>query len=290
MALRILITGGARGLGLATARVLAKRGAQVVLTARDAKKGAVAAQSVRQAIGASNGNHVEVLSLDLASLASIRALGAAMREDGRPLDVILHNAGLLQPSATRRMTIDGLEETLATNALGPFLLTQELLPLLTPGTGRIIGVSSRLHLPGSRGAPVNFDFSDPQLARDYDPERAYKNSKLALLWVMFELERRLGERAHANAVCPGFVPETAAASVHGFSRFMLTLLRLAPFATSVASAAQSLAWMCTSPALDGLGGRFYADQKEMQASPDACDPDKAKRFWDLAVELTGAGR
>ena len=77
-------------------------------------------------------------------------------------------------------------------------------------SARIVTVSSRLHLPGSRGRPVDFDFDDPQLVRGYHPDRAYKNSKLAVLWFTYELQRRLaGRKITANAVCPGFVPTTA---------------------------------------------------------------------------------
>ena len=124
---------------------------------------------------------------------------------------------VMQTSPTRRLSGDGFEETLAVNVLAPFLLTGLLLPALERApSARVVTVSSRLRLPGSRGEPVDFDFEDPQLEHGYDPDRAYKNSKLAALWFTYELQRRLAPRPiTSNAVCPGFVPATAAASTRG---------------------------------------------------------------------------
>src|SRR5664280_1576820 len=121
----------------------------------------------------------------------------------------------MQSSKNRRVTVDGYEETLAVNVLAPFLLTALLQPALARSeSARVVAVSSRLHLLGSRGEPVDFD--DPQLQRGYNPDRAYKSPKLAVLWFTYELQARLALRPiTANAVCPGFVPTTAAASTRG---------------------------------------------------------------------------
>ena len=175
------------------------------------------------------------------------------------------------------------------NTVAPFLLTRLLLPLLERSApARIVTVSSRLHLPGSRGAPVDFDFGDPQLEHDYDPDRAYKNSKLAVLWFTYELQRRLPEGLTANAVCPGFVPTTAAASTSGVQHwFMAHVLPHMPFATSVDAATDSLVFMAVDAALDGVGGKFFGERHEIESSPESHDVEKARRFWDLATRLTG---
>ncbi len=283
----ILLTGGNRGLGHAAATKLAAQGHHVLLTARTREAGERAAAGIRATYPAAK---IEARVLDLASLKSVRQLADELLAEQRVLDVLFHNAGVMQQSATRRTTADGFEETLGVNVLGPFLLTKLLLPALErSSSARIVGVSSRLHLPGSRGATVNFDFTDPMLERGYQPERAYKNSKLAVLWFMYELERRLApRRIHANGVCPGFVPVTAAQSTHGFQKFLLehVLVHL-PFATSLEEAATSLAFMATDPSLEGVGGQFFGEKMPLASSPDSRDEAKAKRFFALACQLVG---
>ena len=283
----LLVTGGGRGLGRVTAGKLAHAGHHVVLIARTpAAAGAAAAEIRTRNPGAS----VEPRAVDLASLASIRAFAAAVLDDVRRIDVLLNIAGVLQTSPSRRLTADGLEETLAVNALAPFLLTRLLLPALErPDTARVVNVSSRLHLPGSRGKPVGFDFGDPQLGHGYNPDRAYKNSKLALLWFTYELQRRLAPRPiTASAVCPGFVPATAAASTSGAMHWLMAhVLPHMPFATSIDEATDSFVFLALDPSLDGVGGKFFGDKHPIESSPESYDLDKAKRFWKMASQLTG---
>jgi NAD(P)-dependent dehydrogenase (short-subunit alcohol dehydrogenase family) len=283
----ILITGGGRGLGRATAEQLAASGHRVLLTARTPAAAEAAATEIRRRHPAAV---VEPRAVDLSSLAAVRAFASAQLDLDAPIDVLFHVAGVMQQSPTRRVTVDGLEETLAVNVLAPFLLTGLLLPALErSAAARVVFVSSRLHLPDSRGVPVDFDFDDPQLERGYHPERAYKNSKLADLWLAYELQRRLPPRPiTSNAVCPGFVPATAAASAHGLKRrFMQVVLPHMPFATSVDAAADALAFMAVDPSIEGVGGQFFGERRPIESSPESHDPDKARRLWELAAGLTG---
>ncbi|MFO0601394.1 MAG: SDR family NAD(P)-dependent oxidoreductase [Myxococcaceae bacterium] len=286
----ILVTGGGRGLARGLCEALARDGHRVLLTARDAAAGERACAEIKAKVGTAQ---IESRRLDLASFAAIRDFAAGLAPDQR-FDVVMHVAGVMQQSPARRLTVDGVEETLAVNALAPFLLTHELLPRLGGGAGvpRVVVVSSRLHLPGSRGPSVNYDFDDPNLERGYEPNRAYKNSKLAVLWFDAELARRLPPpRLTAHGVCPGFVPRTAAESVHGLQRLMLRwLLPLMPFATSVEAAVDSLRFMATSPTLDATTGDFWAEQKPFEPSEQARSREDAARFWDWAQRLTGANR
>jgi NAD(P)-dependent dehydrogenase (short-subunit alcohol dehydrogenase family) len=283
----LVATGGGRGLGRVTAGKLADAGHHVVLVARTQAAAEAAAAEIR---ARTPGASVEPRAADLASLASIRALAAALVDGAGRIDVLFNIAGVLQTSPSRRVTADGLEETLAVNTLAPFLLTRLLLPALErPDTARVVNVSSRLHLPGSRGKPVGFDFGDPQLEHGYNPDRAYKNSKLALLWFTYELQRRLPPRAiTANAVCPGFVPATAAASTSGAMHWLMAhVLPHMPFATSIDAATDSFVFMALDPSLDGVGGKFFGGKHQIESSPESYDLGKAKRFWELASQLTG---
>jgi NAD(P)-dependent dehydrogenase (short-subunit alcohol dehydrogenase family) len=285
----LVVTGGGRGLGRVTAGKLADAGHHVVLVARTQAAAEAAAAEIR---ARTPGASVEPRAADLASLASIRALAAALADGAGGIDVLFNIAGVLQTSPSRRVTADGLEETLAVNTLAPFLLTRLLLPALErPETARVVNVSSRLHLPGSRGKPVGFDFGDPQLEHGYNPDRAYKNSKLALLWFTYELQRRLPPRAiTANAVCPGFVPATAAASTSGAMHWLMAhVLPHMPFATSIDAATDSFVFMALDPSLDGVGGKFFGGKHQIESSPESYDLGKAKRFWELASQLTGLG-
>jgi NAD(P)-dependent dehydrogenase (short-subunit alcohol dehydrogenase family) len=285
----VLITGGGRGLGRHTAEAIARAGHRVILTARDAAAGERAVAEIRAASPAAR---IESHRLDLASFDDIRRFARELPPTLR-FDVLLHVAGVMQQSPVRRLTRDGVEETLAVNALAPFLLTHELESRLgTPGAmPRVVCVSSRLHLPGSRGPAVHYDFDDPNLARGYEPNRAYKNSKLAVLWFTAELARRFPPpRLTAHGVCPGFVPTTAAASARGATRFLLRyVLPLMPFATSVADAVESLRFMALDAALDATSGDFWAERRPAEASPQARDAADARRFWDYARDVTGTG-
>lgn len=284
----ILVTGGGRGLGRGVAERLAADGHRVVLTVRDSSGPLVVADILRKTPSAK----VEHRTLDLASFASIRSFARDLPHDLR-FDVVLHVAGILQQSPVRRTTSDGFEETLAVNTLAPFLLTHELLPRIgtDQGPGRVICVSSRLHLPGSRGVPVDYDFSDPNLERGYHPDRAYKGSKLALLWFAFELARRIPpSQFTVHGMCPGFVPETAAASTKGLMRlFMRFVLPHMPFATRLLDAIDAIRFVAVDPSLDASTGGFWAEKKPFEPSRQSRSLEDGKRFWEWAESVTGTG-
>ena len=193
-----VVTGASGGLGLETARVLAARGAAVVLACRDTDKAGRAAGQIRAQAGRAS---VRVVPLDLASLASVRQAAEQIRATSVRLDLLINNAGVMAVPYHR--TEDGFERTLATNHLGPFALTGLVLDRLldTPGS-RIVTVSSIGHRTGT--GTMHFD--DLQSERGYQPWPAYYQSKLANLLSTYELQARLaaaGAGTTALAAHPG---------------------------------------------------------------------------------------
>src|SRR5258706_10630214 len=191
-----MVTGANAGMGKEISLGLAGMGATLVMVSRDQKRGVLAQADVRQQTGNSD---VEVLIADLSSQKSIRQLVNEFKARHERLNVLVNNAGMT--SARRTETVDGLETVFATNHLGPFLLTNLLLPVLSAGApARIVTVSSGAQAMGK------IDFDDLQSARSYGEIRAYNASKLANILFTYELARRIkGTGVTANAVEPGFV-------------------------------------------------------------------------------------
>lgn len=280
-----LITGGTKGIGFVTATKLARRGFRVVVTGRTQSTCDEAAKRIEAEV---SGAKAAGMALDLSSLDSVRAF--ASRFEG-PLKLLVNNAGnmSLDPQAT--LTKDGIETTLATNVVGPFLLTRLLLPKLREAApARIVNVGSRAHLPKSGyGAEVSWDWENLKGEKSYEPMTFYKNSKLAVMWITYELDRRLaGGGVVALAVCPGFVPATVAEHAKGLRHFLFKhVMPHMPGAHSVDEAAENTVFAATDPKYETKGGAFIGEKTEVKASDDANDPAKAKRFWKLACELTG---
>jgi NAD(P)-dependent dehydrogenase (short-subunit alcohol dehydrogenase family) len=273
---QLLLTGG-------------RAGHSVLATARSPAKADATLASVRaQCPDAS----IEVDTVELTSWSSIRAFAQRTVErvgaGGRQIDVLHHNAGILLASERRSMTSDGVEATLAVNAVAPLLLTRMFKDALAR-PARVTVAASGLHRPGQRGDEVDFRFDDPHLETRYTRDRAYKNSKLALQWVVSALDRRLApEGIRVDAICPGFVPETAAQHFSGARRLFLgRVLKHAPFATTLETSARNMAAHLTDPKHDGDGGRFFNQWEVAEASADARDPDQAERFYAMACEWAG---
>jgi NAD(P)-dependent dehydrogenase (short-subunit alcohol dehydrogenase family) len=192
-----VVTGANGGLGLETARELARKGAHVVMAVRDREKAAAARDSIAREIP---GASLELVALDLGSLASVRAAADAILARHPVIDILVNNAGVM--GIPYRETADGFEMQLGVNHLGPFALTALLAPVLLRSSGaRVVSVTSTGRF---LGRPI--DPADLSMERRYDPWRAYGRSKLANLQFAVELNRRLaaaGLPAKACAADPG---------------------------------------------------------------------------------------
>ena len=191
---RALVTGVSAGLGVETARALAAHGVRVVGAARNLAKAERATAQVRA--DAANGGRLDLVELDLASLASVRACADGLLEGGEPLDLVIANAGVMVTPFGR--TVDGFETQFGTNHLGHFVLVNRVAALLRPG-GRFVSLSSSAH----RTADV--DLGDPNFRHnEYNPFVAYGRSKTANVLFAVEFDRRhRGRGVRATAVHPG---------------------------------------------------------------------------------------
>jgi NAD(P)-dependent dehydrogenase (short-subunit alcohol dehydrogenase family) len=266
-----LVTGATSGIGLASARALADRGAAVALVARDAAKGNATAADIR----ASTGNdRVEAFVADLSSHTAIRELATSFEHRHGRLDVLVNCAGAF--FRRRRESVDGLEMTFALNHLAYFLVTNELLDALRRGdAARVLNVTAP--------ATTKLDFDDLQGERRYRPFHAFGASKAANLLFTFELARRLdGTGITANAVHPGRVRSNLMADAPAPFRLLTGL-----GAGSAEHAGEAIADLASSPRFAGVSGRFFRDGKEIRASAYAMDPEVQRRLWEVSERLTG---
>jgi NAD(P)-dependent dehydrogenase (short-subunit alcohol dehydrogenase family) len=277
----VLITGGNTGIGKATAIGLGKRGARVVFTARDPGKGEAAAHEIRAETGA----EVTSMLLDLGSFASIEAFAADFRERFAELHVLVNNAGLILTE--RAETAEGFEATLGVNHLGHFLLTELVLDRLRASApARIVVVSSAAHYR-SRG----LDFEDLGARRRYGSYRVYADSKLANLYFVSELARRLrGTGVTVNAVHPGVVASDFAADgdTQGLLRWFYRVAK--PLLRTPEEGAETTLYVATAPELGEVTGEYFANCRRARPSRVARDDQAARRLWQVSADLVAAAR
>jgi NAD(P)-dependent dehydrogenase (short-subunit alcohol dehydrogenase family) len=273
----VLVTGATAGIGEVTARELARMGARVVGVGRDPHKCADVSARIKAAAGADD---IEFLVADLSSLAQVRRLADEFKSKYARLDVLVNNAGGF--FSARRESADGIELTMALNHLNYFLLTGLLLDLLKASApSRIVSVSSDAH----RNAQIDFD--DIEAKSKYSGWRLYGQSKLANVLFTYELARRLaGTGAAANALHPGFVATRFGHNNGGMMSAALKLFQKIA-AKSPEQGAQTSLYLATSPQVDGVTGKYFADQKQVQSSAASYDEAAAKRLWAWSEEKTG---
>jgi NAD(P)-dependent dehydrogenase (short-subunit alcohol dehydrogenase family) len=272
-----LLTGATLGIGRAAAEALVPMGMELVLVARDrARLESLAAELRRRTPGA----RVGVLAGDLSRMSEVRRIAREFRATHARLDVLANNAGAL--FARREETSEGLERTLALNHLAYFVLTEELLPVLTASApSRIVNVSSDAHVG------MRLDLDDLSYTRErYRPFVAYGRSKLMNILFTRELARRLeGTRVTANAMHPGFVRSGFGQNNPGFLGKFIKLGQV--FARTPERGAQTLVYLATSPEVEGVSGRYFHDEAESRTSGAAKDMEVARRLWDVSVRLAG---
>ncbi|MFB7884459.1 SDR family oxidoreductase [Microbacterium sp. NPDC056057] len=290
-----LVTGASDGVGLEIAARLARAGADILMPVRNPQKGEAAATRIRQRTRAAS---IRPLPLDLASLGSVATLTAQLNDEGRPIDLLIANAGVMNPP-TRQLSADGFELQLATNHLGHFALVAQLLPLLVAAKAH---VTSQVSIAADQGA-VNWD--DPNWEQGYDPMKAYSSSKIAFGLFAMELQRRSDAAAwgiRSNLSHPGITPTNLLAAQPGMGRSADTtavrviraMSRRGILFGTPSSAALSAVYAATSP--DARGGHLYGPKgfrhlsglpAEQPLYSRVRSEADARRVWELSEQLTG---
>ncbi len=290
-----IVTGASDGIGLGLAARLAAAGADVVLPVRNPTKGAAALARIR---AATPGATVSTRELDLSSLASVATFSDRLTAEGRPINLLINNAGVMTPP-TRQVTPDGLEVQFGTNYLGPFALVARLLPLLRAGKAR---VTSQASFGAAQGT---FNWDDLQWAQKYVPMKAYNQSKLALMVFGLDLDRRGtagGWGITSNVAHPGITatnllaahPEMGRDGDTVAVRLIRRLSRGGVLAQTVEGGLLPALYAATSPR--ARGGLFYGPSgiahlagapAEQKVYKSATSEANAARLWGISERLAG---
>jgi NAD(P)-dependent dehydrogenase (short-subunit alcohol dehydrogenase family) len=311
----VVITGGNTGLGFACAHAILEspHGARwhVVLACRDEGRAQAAVDQLTS--GAGVAGQAEAMSLDLASLASVRAFAAELTKrlstgTTPPLHAVVCNAGV-NSGTTPTATADGFDSTFGVNHLGHFLLINELLPALQ-SPARVVVVASGVHDPAQKSGVPAPAWNDPAgLARGQlgpaaasdnslvSGQRRYSTSKLANVYFTYALARRLPPGVTANAFDPGLMPGTglmreAPAPFRFVANHVLPhaipLLRrvYSPNVHTVQESGDALARLVTDPELAATTGRYFEGRRQIRSSNESYNDERAEELWNASVALT----
>lgn len=272
----VIVTGGASGTGLETAKGLATRGAHVIITSKSVSRGAAAQQEIIESTGNPN---VRSQLLDLSSLHSIRKFSYHILRTEKRLDILINNASAC--GLGNHVTKDGLHLGMQVNYFGPFLLTRLLLPLLkSSAPSRIINVSSIKH----HYAEVDFD--NLNMERYWSDHLVYANSKLYLILMSVELSRRLeGTGVTVNALHPAVSSNNILRNIPYDSIRKVVGKGVGFMYQNAWEASQTSLHLAVTPELETVSGRYFTNCREARPSRVSQDPEIAKRLWNETEKI-----
>ena len=271
-----LVTGATAGIGLVTARELARMGADVIIAGRSKDKCSATVASIREE---AQNPAVEYLVGDLSSHQGVRDVADVVKDRRQKLDVLINNAGALM--FTRQTSADGIEMTFALNHLAYYHLTSLLLGhLLAAESARVVNVASSAH----KEAQLRLDdIHDP---KRYVGFRAYSRSKLCNVLFTYGLARRLAEtKITVNALHPGLVSTNFMVNNGFFGRAANFLLKFRGI--SVEQGAETPIYLASSPEVEGITGRYFVKKRETPSSKSSYNEEAAARLWEISAALTG---
>ncbi|XP_042408826.1 short-chain dehydrogenase TIC 32 B, chloroplastic-like [Zingiber officinale] len=281
--LTVIITGGSSGIGAETARVMALRGAHVIIGASNTE----AANSVKQSILQSTPSaRIDIIQLELSSQKSVRDFADKFLSMNAPLNVLINNAGVMY--CPFKLSEDGIEMQFATNHVGHFLLTNLLLPKIkstadkTGIEGRVVNLSSAAHLTTYRGG-IRFNKISDKAA--YNDKLAYGQSKLANILHANELARRLkeeGANVTANSVHPGLIKT----NLGRHSTIFVAVLRATTCVLwkSIPQGAATTCYVALHPSMKGISGKYFADCNIEQTTANGRNESLARKLWEYCSE------
>jgi NAD(P)-dependent dehydrogenase (short-subunit alcohol dehydrogenase family) len=277
----VLITGATAGIGYETARLLARRGADVIITGRDAGRGEDAVVAIRRESGPGS---VEFIQADHSTVGGNALLAEQLREAVTALDVLVNNVGGLY--ATRWETADGYEATLAMDVVGPFALTRALLPLVEArAPARCVNVVSAAFQMWKQDP-----FEDVQSRERYVSGDVYAHAKLLKVLLSLALAKRLSPEISVNVVHPGIawteMTQATTRETIPSMRLLWPMLRLIQRLGSPEKAARHVAFLASSPDVSGYTGAYFTSKPTpKRLSARELDPGKQERAWQLASLL-----
>lgn len=270
-----IVTGANSGIGYHTAKGLAKLNATVVMVVRDLDKGQKAFDKIKKATGA---NSLYLMHCDLSSMKSVDRFSREFNNRFTCLHLLVNNAGAA--FSNKKETEEGFEKTIATNYLGMFKLTKNLLPLLKKYTpSRIINLGSGMHKTGK------IDWDDFMFEKNFKGMQVYATTKLMVTAYTYALAKRLeGTGISANVVEPGFVATNLGANM-GSLRDRIAFALVRPMQISAERGAETCIWAATNPDLENISGKTFSKKSETKSAEITYDTKFQDRLWETTVKL-----
>ena len=265
----IIITGATDGIGLAAAKSIAKKGYHVSLVGRNPDKGKKALEAIIEYSGNEN---LEFFECDLSLVANVKDLADRIKQKHSKIDVLLNNAG--GANKTKQITSEGLEKTFATNQMNYFVLSTELLNILSESNdGRIVNVASNAHI----GAEV--DYENINSEKSFSAWTSYCVSKLMNIMFTYQLSS-MQDRVSVNVLHPGFVDTNIAGNEGNLIKYIVKF-GAKMFARTVDNGADSSIYLSTSDEVKGVSGKYFFKCREIKSSRASYNQEDWKKVWDL---------
>ena len=268
----IIITGATDGIGLAAAKSIAKKGYHVSLVGRNPDKGKKALEAIIEYSGNEN---LDFFECDLSLVANVKDLADRIKQKHSKIDVLLNNAG--GANKTKQITSEGLEKTFATNQMNYFVLSTELLNILSESNdGRIVNVASNAHI----GAEV--DYANINSEKSFSAWTSYCVSKLMNIMFTYQLSS-MQDRVSVNVLHPGFVDTNIAGNEGNLIKYIVKF-GAKMFARTVYNGADSSIYLSTSDEVKGVSGKYFFKCREIKSSRASYNQEDWKKVWDLCED------